>query len=71
MWEQIIKCHDGNAADSLACCKNHGVPFTCAGNCMPIGGECKKWYDEVEICADKGKECCDKQGIPDECSAYC
>merc|ERR1712198_812902 len=71
--DQIEECFEGTEDYSLACCKNKGVPFDMPGNCRPAGGVCGEWIEKVSECRESndGKACCEGQGVPEGCSAYC
>ena len=71
--DETAECREGTEADLGACCKNKGVPYESSGDCIANGGVCQKWTKQVSECrkGNKAKECCEKQGVPKECSEYC
>ena len=71
--EEIEKCRPGNDAVSGPCCKNQEVPYECHFFCLHRGGECEEWVQKVDECRveNEAKVCCEEQGIPNKCSAYC
>ena len=86
LLKQIGECREGSPAELMACCKNQGVPFNCiipycmssVQNGTSVQTECAKWSYQIQQCMEgmkagrnEGKMCCEEQGVPDECSAYC
>ena len=65
--DKTDKCKQSNEADLGACCKNQGVPYVCSGDCLVEGGVCEEWQQKVFEClkSDDGKECCERQGVPE------